>query len=147
MSYTHYWRQSRWTREDREGYAQALPIVRQILHVRHRPLLCRSFGSGGQPEVTDRLVQFNGVEGCEDFMFCNARRQGDYCKTGRLPYDRVVCEVLVVLHAHCLNLKLESDGLVAHKGLLTPTETGWFEALASVRNHYPGLNLRGFARA
>ena len=145
MGYTHSWRQTRWTKDDREGFAQALPIVRDIVHTRYRAILCQSFGTSKAPLVNAQFIQFNGVDGCEDFLFSNRKRHFDYCKTGHLPYDIVVCEVLLVLHAHCINLNLDSDGLGKRAGLLLPCEPVWTEALANVRKHYPGLNLRGFA--
>jgi len=145
MGYTHYWRQTRWTKEDSEGYFQALPIFRNIVHVRYPDILCQSFGLQRPPIVNALRIEFNGVDGCEDFLFGNGVRKLQYCKTGHLPYDIPVCEVLLVLHAHCLNLDITSDGLVCRGGLLVPREPNWNLALANVRKHYPGLNLRGFA--
>jgi len=145
MGYIHYWYQNRWTSEDREGYEQALPIFRDILHYRYPQILCRSFGTGGRPLVNSRLIQFNGLNGCDDFLFCNSRRASEFCNTGMHHYDLAVCEVLLVLHAHCLNLDIESDGLCLSNGLLHSLDSRWTEALANVRKYYPGLNLRGFA--
>ncbi len=145
MGYTHYWRQRRWTKEDRDGYVESLPIIRNILVIRQPGILCQSFNLKRAPTVNTRRIQFNGKIGCEDFLFCNGIRTFDFCKTGHLPYDLAVCEVLLVLHAHCLNLVIESDGLGKRDGLLVPVEGAWSEALANIRKHYPGLNLRGFA--
>ncbi|MCC5846829.1 MAG: hypothetical protein JJU29_01950 [Verrucomicrobia bacterium] len=145
MGYTHYWRQTKWTKDDRDGYVQALPMIRDIVHVRYPDILCQSFGLQRPPVVNALRIEFNGVDGCEDFLFANGVRRPQYCKTGHLPYDLPVCEVLLVLHAHCLNLKLSSDGLRKRGGLLVPAEDNWAEALANIRKHYSGLNLRGFA--
>lgn len=144
MGYTHYWRHPRWSKADRTGFVQALPIIRDILHVRHKGILCRSFGSNGLPTVNDREIQFNGLDGGEDFLCFNRPRRGDYCKTGWLPYDTPVCEVLLVLHAHCLNFEIKSDGLSKKAGQFVLKEESWYEAHENVRHHYSGLNLRCF---
>lgn len=145
MGYTHYWNTEKITKQDKEGYKKALPIVQDILK-RHAALVQYESDDNRPPVVGAREIRFNGIgeNAHETFMFCNkvvqyvfsdgSKVKRAFCKTARKPYDVVVCEVLLVLKRFLPNLTISSDGFSG--SLASPEIDGeWGAAVENVRQY------------
>ena len=135
MGYSHHFRAPIWTTEDNEGYARGLPLIRDIID-RHRDVLDES-----EPIRADETgTQLNG--GCESFVFVRGQSEKwSHVKTEGGLYDQAVCEVLLVLDAHCPGLEIESDGFISVEDGAEPKLGGsWPEAIEAVARY--GLEYR-----
>ena len=56
-----------------------------------------AMGEGGEPEISDECIHFNGVgeDSYEDFYLSHRKPHSSFCKTERKPYDAVVVAVLL----------------------------------------------------
>jgi len=140
MGYTHYWNLDNWGDEDKAGYEEALPIIRDIVK-RHSGTIKLNHDTDKAPRVTKEFIQFNGRgdDGHETFVFSPSEKESMYtfCKTARKPYDQAVCECLLVLNAKCPNLEISSDGFSGY--MEDPKLDGtWPEAMDAVTEY--GLN-------
>ena len=68
-------------------------------------------GGNDYPIANDEEICFNGVEGegCEDMVISRFPKP-DFCKTARLPYDKIVTAVLVAFKHHFPKAEISSDG-------------------------------------
>jgi len=67
----------------------------------------------GKPVNASGIIRFNGIEddGHETFLVDLNRREFNFCKTARKPYDVPVCTVLAILRVYLgEDLELSSDG-------------------------------------
>ena len=140
MSYTHYFMAPKGV----EGYEQALPIVKDILK-RYKSIVAFEDGDEGDAVANNEIIRFNGVdgEGYETFWFENWATKFSFCKTNRMPYDIVVCEVLAALRFHIPKLHVGSDGFPnSDKDLsevwdrVDELDESWAEALDNVSRLY-----------
>lgn len=101
MGYTHYFK----AKEDLDKdlfslWADQVQLI--ISEARNKGIEISGWDGTGSPEITDELVSFNG-SGDESFETFRLTRQKDpkawtFCKTGRSPYDPVVCASLISLN-------------------------------------------------
>jgi hypothetical protein len=142
MGYTHYWKAGR--RATKSEIAKVLPITRDILE-RHKEHILMS-----ESEITDKgKIRINDAsgEGYETFYvdLSYLPESRGFCKTGRMPYDQAVCEMLLVLAAKIPAFKINSDGLdreCRYYGSETGFEESWPAAMKAVKKLY-GLNYAG----
>lgn len=110
--YTHYFT-PRGAPPSVEQWKELCTEARKIIK-RHRQVLCVEYDQPNKPPaVNDRYIMFNGRgdDGCETLVLERLRRDGDFCKTARRPYDEAVVEVLRAAKRCCPGwLKLHSDG-------------------------------------
>jgi len=72
----------------------------------YRPLVDGKPIEDLEPELTDNHLVLQGFE-----TFCIERSgSADFCKTGRRPYDILVCASLLILHKHGVTTKVRTDG-------------------------------------
>ena len=133
MGYTTYYGFSKFTDEDRQGWNEALPIIKEILNKYKSIIAYEDDEPETEPEATENLIRFNGIkaDGHETFIV-SASNTSYFCKTARKPYDIVVSEVCLVLKNYCPNFSLSSDGFygyVKDKEL----DGSWNEAIQNVK--------------
>jgi len=135
MGYTHFMHSEKWTDEDSDGFKKALPTIRDILKV-YKDLVQRDCDIPEEPEVTDELIAFNGIddEGHETFWFKNESNSFSFCKTASKPYDIVVCEVLLILDSYIPSLEIKSDGNIPGRG--DKCDDIWITAAKNVSERY-----------
>jgi hypothetical protein len=132
MGYTHYWRQNRDIRA-RKAVRKAWPAFSEECrllikywndHVEPEDRVAYAFDKSETPPlITPREVRFNGVgeNGHETFLFERNPEPGEwgkedawvfnFCKTGRKPYDQLVCATLILAkHYFGDNIVVTSDG-------------------------------------
>ena len=119
MGYTHYWEQKRPYHP--MAWATLVTDVNKIL-VRKMPLvngrplaLAGSFGEAGSlPQLDANMIAFNGLapEDYETFLLeREPEHGGGFCKTGRRPYDIMVCLVLLIAYDYAPQyIEVSSDG-------------------------------------
>jgi hypothetical protein len=136
MGYTHYFGHETWTKEDEEGYAKALPLIQDVLK-RHKDMLRFEYNVEDVALADENQIHFNGrdEDGHETFHFLNASGGFAFCKTARKPYDLAVCEVLLILAAHCPNFEPSSDGFYGHLGE-DRVDGMWQDAMNNVKSKY-----------
>jgi hypothetical protein len=154
MGYTHYWYFTQFTEADAAGYAQALPVVKDIVR-RHRDVLAYEWDQPERPPlVARRCIRLNGrnKDGHETFWFRPpildakpGRRQRavpteDFTKTAQKPYDLCVSELLLVLKAHLPHLEIDSDGFSAYldeaeRDSLAALDGTWAQAIENVKRY------------
>lgn len=129
MGYTHYWYKqlgeypAQWA-----AFAEKCRAIVDLAEEQGTPL---AGGLGdGRPEITEEIVWFNGLDpdGYETFhvdanqkidMWSTVRDEKafGFCKTGRMPYDRVVTACLIALKCtHGDLVVIDSDGSWAEWG-------------------------------
>jgi len=134
MGYTHYWNIT--GEVSPEDWRGALPTIRDII-ARHRKLLAWERDKPDrEPEVGQDQIRFNGIgiDGAE--TFCVLPKKGSYfCKTDRYPYDRAVCEVLLVLTHDIPQIWTWSNGFYGD-GSLDKAAESWPVAAQEVAERY-----------
>lgn len=71
--------------------------------------------TGTKPVANSELIRFNGIGGAGHETFVVYADGGDdFCKTAQKPYDRPVCEILLVLNALVPSFHISSDGFYGH---------------------------------
>jgi len=112
MGYTHYWN----VREEGEkSFAFLLADTKTIIDAeRSHVVLVNGMGDEGtSPELSEGRIVFNGEDpdGYETFYFAKDGRGFQFCKTGRKPYDAIVCAVLIRAKVHYGDgIEISSDG-------------------------------------
>lgn len=124
MGYTHYWRHDQ--KLNGKALFAAFQDARKIVEAaKAKGIQLRGGGGEGEP-VVDEAIWLNGAreldEDCETFAFpvtgstlkdsmVHGGYPSDFCKTARLPYDVVVCAILLVLKHHLgEQIRIASDG-------------------------------------
>lgn len=130
MGYTHYW-----DMPDELMDEKVLEDVKRVLN-KYEGVIQAEFNESGQPIVNKDVIKFNGVgdEAHETFYLGPAVQSG-FCKTDGKPYDKAVCETLLVLKAHYGDkFNLESDGFFVSKENLKEEKLkgSWDEAIKNV---------------
>ncbi len=110
MGYTHYWTVTKASDvcfqalvEDARRIIAATPV-----------LICGGLGRG-KPELTASTLRFNGSEArgedYETFAMYSTDETWNFCKTAEMPYDEIVCAVLIAAKEHYRdNIDITSDG-------------------------------------
>lgn len=127
MGYTHHWH--RRPILDAALYAAAATDFGKLLP-EFRKADLKLTGWGGDPAqgpyLTDSEIEFNGVPGCESFVFPQSDREArepfnrkgsgfvyGFVKTRQLPYDLAVTAALLIMkHHHGDAIEVMSDGLI-----------------------------------
>lgn len=112
--YTHYFRQNKPATPEQwkcitEGFRKlhVASVLTEAFPIR------REYDDAGAPEITDDHIIFNGIgeDGYETMVLVREGSGGQFCKTGRMPYDRAVM-ALLILADHCAPgcWRISSDG-------------------------------------
>jgi hypothetical protein len=109
MGYTHYWN---------GRYHLTKNLVEDVKSIiakaREDGIVLGDWEGNGEPEVSTRLISFNGSaarhEDFETAAFADDSKGFGFCKTGRKPYDVVVGAVLLRIRHYNRNFRIESDG-------------------------------------
>lgn len=113
MGYTHYWKRVKPV--DSQAFARFVADVRKIVNGCDVPLQF-DFDDDRPVEITESHVFFNGVgdDGCEVFFVDSELQDAlNFCKTNRLPYDKVVAACLISLKHHLGDaVQVTSDGTI-----------------------------------
>ena len=136
MGYTTYHRADQWTEKDKEGWNNALPIIKQIFK-KYDGMIQRGYYDELPPEANGCHISLNGVGdyGVETFFVKNNIHRG-FCKTRRQPYDIVVSEICLILAAHCDNFELRSDGWhIIKSGETIELDGSWNKAMKNVEEY------------
>jgi hypothetical protein len=107
MGYTHYWNGRYHLTENLVEDVKSI-----IAKAREDGIVLGDWEGNGEPEVSTRLISFNG-SAARDEDFETAAFDDDsegFCKTGRKPYDVVVGAVLLRIRHYNRNFRIESDG-------------------------------------
>ena len=127
MGYTHYWTFKKSPAEIADGkekFTNAVALFKEGLKKLQDIPLGDGMGEG-EPIITDTAVCFNG-KAPEDYETCHIAiesKGSDFCKTARLPYDPVVCLLLLCMaDAFGDDFKYSSDGDIENG------EEGWARA-------------------
>lgn len=131
MGYTHYWYRPRVL--DAAGFRAFVRDVKRLLkalpertetaggYCADEPLLVAGWNGDGDIELTPSRVSFNGAGklGYETFRIervlqrhrCRDGKDGfEFCKTGRRPYDLLVCATLIAFKQRFPQATVLSDG-------------------------------------
>lgn len=127
MGYTHYWDLKNATDDFQKQFrivVSEVTVLKERLpehslsaggYYKDEPL--KIFGSCGKskPEITNDHICFNGDARNdlwhEDFYLgINSRKEFNFCKTARKPYDFFVCLVLISAANHIDGFEFSSDG-------------------------------------
>lgn len=120
MGYTHYWNfKNRLAPKDiengEEKFAKAAGIIKACLKkVTDKGIKIGDGVGEGEPHITDKSICFNGFgdESYETFHVALDRDEWDFTKTGRMPYDLLVCLSLLALkYAFGDDFEYRSDGI------------------------------------
>lgn len=138
MGYTHYFGFDAYTKEDKQGWKKALPLIKAVTG-KYKDIIQLDSDTKEAPVVDSKAVRFNGIDedGHETFLIL-AEQCDKFCKTARKPYDLPVCEVLLILKALCPNFSLGSDGF---SGYLKEQQDGvkvdgnWDQAMENVKEY------------
>lgn len=111
MGYTHYWEFKK-SKIDLLNVKKAFDVLKDVVNSNNELL---AWGNGtGEPEVTDSVICFNGIEddSHESFYIDIFNiKDFDFCKTARKPYDKVVVICLMVLKYYLKDgISISSDG-------------------------------------
>lgn len=100
MGYTHYWSVGRQIHQD--TWASSCRDTEKLVH---------AFRSPVDVEITDDLIRVNGSDntGCEDMGLVRNPTEFQCCKTGHMPYDKLVCAILCVASDETAALHVWSD--------------------------------------
>lgn len=113
MGYTHYWN-GNGSKRDVSKFAEFSTVARIAIDLAtSRGIeLGDLMGEGGEPEVTEKRVAFNGVgdDSHESFVVTPDQTDFEFCKTNYKPYDVVVVAVLVLFKHFFPEIKFSSDG-------------------------------------
>lgn len=103
MGYTHYFKQEKWTDNDKKGFIDSLPIIDEIVECFCTDLVIY--------EISDKCIDINGVgdNSHENLIIYNEKNNFSFCKTERKPYDLPVVCILTVLEKNCRNFIVTSD--------------------------------------
>jgi hypothetical protein len=114
MGYTHYWSQTRFpTTEERD--AILTDAQKMLNHLPPNIRIC-SWSGEGRAEMSQECINFNGdeqaMEAGENFRFpFREPSSRGFCKTHSLPYDLLVCGMLLSIARHMGDaFAFESDG-------------------------------------
>lgn len=113
MGYTHYWN-GKGSKRDASKFAEFSTVARIAIDLAtSRGIeLGDLMGEGGEPEVNEKRVAFNGVgdDSHESFVVTPDQTDFEFCKTNYKPYDVVVVAVLVLFKHFFPEIKFSSDG-------------------------------------
>jgi len=139
MGYTHYWDMKQ-DEETMEAFKDAMPVIATILD-EHADILANANGtectkpefSYGEDEALP-ILSFNGIKENmgEDFTILFSRNMFKFCKTNRMPYDLVVCKVLLACLWYIPGFKIRSDGFLGdlyREGERMSLDENWDEAI------------------
>lgn len=150
MGYTHHWRLAKKTSVEalKAGYAMALPSLQDIVK-RYRNVLTDETGRRGTKPQADAFGVFlNGIDPWDHEPFILVTKKshlvsGDFCKTMENPYDKPVCEMLLVLGSYIPGLAIDSDGFKGipfdawkKKGGAKALFNNWPAAIKKVSDRY-----------
>ena len=108
MGYTHYWDTKSHKEENR---LKAVALILELLKNSDIVIVNGSGEVGTKPTINHDIISFNGVDddSHETFYIPFSKREWNFCKTARKPYDLIVCVSLLILdHFHILTFS--SDG-------------------------------------
>lgn len=131
MGYTHYWDVTKDVSSD--SFMWLTIDVRSIFDYAQLQGIALADGyanEGSAPCVSNNEIWFNGVgdDMFETFFFTDTAGS-NFCKTGRKPYDIVVCAVLIAAKVRLGNLvKIGSDGRWSNKSEWVPAAKLYTEA-------------------
>lgn len=135
MGYTHYWSIKRPIGARKWGL-----IGHDIMElIVASPVPVQFENDDPKPAyVGSDMIRFNGTGdgGYETFLLEPGRTNFEFCKTGRRPYDIMVCAALIVLQHHAgKSVEVSSDGgmdgtIADYAG---PHDKEWDDALAFVQ--------------
>ena len=124
MGYTHYWEFKKSPAEIEGGtkkFINAVALFKKGLENLSDIPLGDGWGEG-EPIISDTKVCFNG-KAPEDYETCNIdidSKGFDFCKTARMPYDPVVCLLLL-----CMRDAFGKDFEYSSDGDIENGEEGW----------------------
>ena len=127
MGYTHYWTFKKSPAEIADGkqkFANAVALFKKGLEKLQGIALGDGSGTG-EPIITDTVVYFNGKAPLEyETCAMSLESKGfDFCKTARMPYDPVVCLLLL-----CMADAFGDDFEYSSDGDIENGEEGWARA-------------------
>ena len=102
-------------------------------------VICKSRNVLNEPIVNKRMIRFNGIKGCEDFILTPNTKQYHFTKTNLRKYDLVVCIVILLTKIKYKNLfYFDCDGFY------TGELYNWLKAIKYVNKMYkrPKLILK-----
>lgn len=109
MGYTHYWNHAE---IDALAWSVLAKDVRRI--VKASPVTLAGWHGTGNPVVDSKRIALNGSlasnEHCESFVLGKRATRFDFCKTGREPYDVIVCTILLRADWCLTDFHFRSDG-------------------------------------
>jgi hypothetical protein len=114
MGFSHYWRPT--SGINSADWAPIIDDTTRLIDAFNTPAIKVALKGGDgreiAPEVNARVIHFNGVgrTGYEDFYFEREGKSFNFCKTGRQPYDTLVCAVLAVIAGHTDVCTITSNG-------------------------------------
>jgi hypothetical protein len=107
MGYTHYWRIP--TTPGPEAFKALVADATTLANAFGREALSEEDG----PEFSEQCIRFNGAEpnDYETFLMRSTAVDFEFCKTQFMPYDRLVCAVLIAAKHHLGDgIRISSDG-------------------------------------
>lgn len=126
MGYTHYW--SVMGSISKTNMNAMLDDVDLVVK-KHRDIIQYESYDDRDPLVSPLQIRFNGIDdlGCETFSL-DFPSKGDFCKTGRYPYDLPVCIILLIVKGWFGNkFDFSSDGFWGGE-----LDENWPEAISFV---------------
>ena len=113
MGYTHYWN-GNGSKRDVSKFAEFSTVARIAIDLAtSRGIELGDFmGEGGEPEVNEKRIAFNGIgdDSHESFVVTPEQTDFEFCKTNYKPYDVVVVAVLVLYKYFFPEIRFSSDG-------------------------------------
>lgn len=127
MGYTHYWTFKKSPAEIEGGkkkFKAAVALFKKGLEKLQDIPLGNGMGLG-EPTITNKEIWFNG-KSPEEYETCAMSLESkgfDFCKTARMPYDPVVCLLLL-----CMADAFGDDFEYSSDGDIENGEEGWARA-------------------
>lgn len=116
MGYSHYWHSAKDKRNETIR-PEILSFIKDVLMDGYKKKIIQlESDKKAEPIITDKVIRFNGKDGCSTFNFdLPEGRYDSYgligsCTTNKKPYDFYVMVTLLLLSACFYDLQLDSDG-------------------------------------
>lgn len=135
MGYTHYWTVKRpFTTKQ---WAIICADTRALFEKSVIVLVGDEEDQQSEPIADSKQIRFNGAgDGMYETFLLSKGIDDAFCKTARMPYDLIVCAVLIVANKHApKSITITSDGGMASfvDDYPGPHDSEWDAALAFVR--------------
>jgi len=115
MGYTHYWTTEEsvtFSKEEWDKLKETARLIFKECKTMSVKLCYDEDKESSPPRANNTEINFNGFKDLshETFRITPTIYGFDFCKTARKPYDVAVTALLIYIHAHKPNIKINSSG-------------------------------------